>query len=704
MKNTALNIWGSALVILSALFFVFSLSLAEEDQAKYVSQPVTVSKVSGEVKILLKDAMVWKKVIVGTELKEGDKIKTGAGARAELVFKDGSFIRLKENTSLGVKLARQETSTKAVQYNLDFRVGEIMVELKKLKKGSNFKVETPTAVAAVRGTTYYMRTGTKIVDGQEKSFVEIYVDSDDIILFTNTLSGESCQVYQWQSSIVYDDGTVEEPHLIPPEERDAFKSGFDLVYDDAKKGMRDVDEEEADDDVSDDVDDTTEGQDNAQEDADKDRTGEQEIQLADVVIITPPAQEEQEQEQEEPEESPDFDGDGYIDIEDAFPEDDTIDPDLTFDDIYGNLVTVRGYGSRDELRQATIDNLLEIQDLRSDISDMLEDIQVRQFEAVKEEIFDHQAGKVMTDRWRNRVRVEEYVFKHPTEGRVHTVQILALNLRTGGPNAGISSYDFQVEFNRDIKNWVLADLPWDDYMDTLLVEEVEDEYDIELELGQAHYEEQVILYESPPNFPIPLEFSLEVKNPYGESVKVTESYGQSRGISQPSLWYQVQVDDKISINGVERNEIDEYNGEQYVEGDEVGFIYGDEWGEGWNRANRFTFLEQFTDESWLMGVFYLVDDNGDLVPNPDLEDDRDYLYDIQGIRDCINPDFNLEMVFLSSEFGGTPPNLPETISEWTGPINDDYERSLYNETTYNDVRMRTIDVITIPEITEPYRD
>lgn len=287
MKSRALNIFISALIALSAFFFAADFCLAEEE---FITQPVTVSALSGKVEVLPKDALNWQKAEIGIKLFEGDKIRTAEDGKAELTFKDGSFIRMKPNTTLGVLTVRQEVSTEVRHYNLELRVGEIMAEVQKLKKGSSFEVQTPTAVAAVRGTTYYMRTGTKIVDGVEKSFVEIFIDSDDTILFTNTVSGESCVVTQGQGTIVYDDGTTEGPFDIPPEEQDAWKSGFDIVYDDSNG----------------DVDDTTNSQNDSQEGANQDQTGEQDITgLAKVDIIT------------------DSDGDGYLDADDAFPTDPT---------------------------------------------------------------------------------------------------------------------------------------------------------------------------------------------------------------------------------------------------------------------------------------------------------------------------------------------------------------------------------------------
>ncbi len=792
MKSRALNILSSALIALSAFFFASGLSWAEEESL-HVTQPVTITAVLGKVEVLAKDTLVWKEAEEGAGLFEGDKIKTGIDGKAQLTLNDGSYVKLKEETTLGIKTAREETADQASQYELDFRVGEIMVELKKLKKGSSFKVETPTAVAAVRGTTYYMRTGTKIVDGVEKSYVELYVDSDDTVLFTNTVSGESCIACQGQGAIVYDDGTIEGPFPIPPEEQDAWKSGFDMIYDDSggKKGMRYVDQEGSgtgDDDTGEDVDDTSSDQDDAQDDANQDQSGEQDITgLAKVTIITDsdkdgvPDSEDlfpndpnrasgndadgdeiDDEFDEDDNDGPlgDLDGDGVINAEDNFPNDpnrasgndadgDEIDDEFDEDDdndgvadgddafpkdpsewldsdsdnigdnadndddndgvwdthealggtnslnqdtdgdtfndfedafpkdnrVDWDTAFGKGYGSWEELHQAAVDALAieNLFELKQDISDMINDMHARGYEALKEEICDHQAGKVMTDRWGNRVRVEEYISK-PTNDQV---QILALNLRTAGPNAGISSMDFRVRFSEgtDISNTDLKTLPWDDYMDNPLL------------LGFVG--PQLILYKNDDgkyynprdyDYPTPEEFSLEVKNPYSDSVKFIETYRSLCVFKNPwnqNVWYsgQIQKGEETHINGDKKR---------------LKNTYGN-WGRGWNTENQYTFLERYRDGSWLMGLLYLIDDNGGPV---EVGPDKDGISRINGIRDLINPDYNLEMVFLSSEFPGTNPGLPETIEG-----NPDYadEKEIYNNN-------RTIDVITIPEITTPYKD
>ncbi|MBN3039362.1 MAG: FecR domain-containing protein [Candidatus Omnitrophica bacterium] len=724
MKTQAQRLIG-ALIVLSAFFFACFSACAEEQSQTYVNQPATINRVVGDVEYYSKDTNLWQEATADIQLNEGDQIRTGIGAKAELLLQDGSFIRLKENSSLAIIRARKQTDNDATLYNLDLRVGEIMLELQELSKGSEFKVKTPTAVAAVRGTTYYVRTGTMVVDGEEKKFVQVYVD-EGTVEYTNTVSGESCIVPQGLTAIVFEDGTIEGPYPLPPEQQGSWTSGWEMVKvdDGVKKGMRDEDEEGGDDENGDDVDDLNENTGENQEGANQDQNNEQDIYgIAKVTVITGTGgagggeggidtdgdgvvddydmdddndgiYDTQEPEGPTDPLDPDSDGDGIDDFEDAFPTDPTVDPDTEFG---------AGYGSWEELSDKAAEMLaVEIYEgLAQDIGDMIDDIHARGYEAVKESIFDHQAGKVMTDYWGYRVRVEEYI-SQPAENQV---QILALNLRTAGPNAGLSSMDFRTVFDRPVTQ-SLRDLPWGSYMSAYEIN------DLEGETGEGsggiESDTLLVVYGSDPrpnNYPLPTQFSLEAKNPFGDSVKFIEEYftdinmGELYG--QP-VWYQLQNGEDIEtyING---------NRYCYLDYDEAP-IETSYWGETWETENRNTFIDFYAEAdgtvnlespTWLMGVFFLINDDGSLVTDVDEEFlNGDGTLKVMCPRNVINPLYNMEMVFFSSEFGDTDPGLPEDIFDTFDPSGGGSfsyadELAIYNAN-------RSIDVITIPEITAPY--
>jgi hypothetical protein len=86
----------------------------------------------------------------------GDKLKTGAGSKARITFFEGSTIELEGDTSislleLGIN-ADQSTAVKVKQ-----EVGKTLSQAKKLlDTRDRYEVETPAAVAAVRGSTMYV--------------------------------------------------------------------------------------------------------------------------------------------------------------------------------------------------------------------------------------------------------------------------------------------------------------------------------------------------------------------------------------------------------------------------------------------------------------------------------------------------------------------------------------------------------------------
>jgi hypothetical protein len=83
------------------------------------------------------------------------KVKTEASGTATLTFFEGSTIELKGNTEVGLaELGMTETST---TIQLEQTLGETVSRVKKLADpASRYEIETPAAVAAVRGTTMYI--------------------------------------------------------------------------------------------------------------------------------------------------------------------------------------------------------------------------------------------------------------------------------------------------------------------------------------------------------------------------------------------------------------------------------------------------------------------------------------------------------------------------------------------------------------------
>lgn len=96
----------------------------------------------------------WKKAIFQQPLANGEKVKTEDESRAEIGFSDGSIIRIDGNSSLDIVDAKKDKSGQQVEAKV--WSGKVWANVNKMSKKSKFELESPTAVAAVRGTVYRM--------------------------------------------------------------------------------------------------------------------------------------------------------------------------------------------------------------------------------------------------------------------------------------------------------------------------------------------------------------------------------------------------------------------------------------------------------------------------------------------------------------------------------------------------------------------
>ena len=113
-----------------------------------------LSKVMGPV--FVRAAGSAKDVVAegGEELIYGDTVKTGAGALAHVMIGDDDAVLVRENSVFTLQGEPEKIL-------LNFKIGEFLIGLrKKLEKGQSFRVRTPSAVAAVRGTLFWGKTDT----------------------------------------------------------------------------------------------------------------------------------------------------------------------------------------------------------------------------------------------------------------------------------------------------------------------------------------------------------------------------------------------------------------------------------------------------------------------------------------------------------------------------------------------------------------
>jgi len=111
-------------------------------------------KASGETSLKRAEATEFKPMIKpGTSLFDQDHIKTGKDGYAALVFLDDkSQIKIRENSEMVISGTRTE---EAISKTISVQIGSLKAEVSPQRKGE-FIIATPTSVASVKGTVFWV--------------------------------------------------------------------------------------------------------------------------------------------------------------------------------------------------------------------------------------------------------------------------------------------------------------------------------------------------------------------------------------------------------------------------------------------------------------------------------------------------------------------------------------------------------------------
>ena len=134
--------------------------------------PCKISSVSGDVQVLRSGSTESVNATNGMELAVGDTITTGDNGSAKLTFFEGSVMEIKANSEILVNELSTAT-TGSTTVSLMEQVGSTINRIGKLvDSSSKYEVETPAAVAVVRGTVFDLlvqQNGTTTVKAEEDS-------------------------------------------------------------------------------------------------------------------------------------------------------------------------------------------------------------------------------------------------------------------------------------------------------------------------------------------------------------------------------------------------------------------------------------------------------------------------------------------------------------------------------------------------------
>jgi len=165
----AFQMAAAALAIL--IFAVIALSLRPWAGGS-INQTATLIQVEGAVDFMPAGGDVWLSASSGVQVEAGARIRTGPLSSAMLVLPEESEIRLMAETEISVVEMRASRDSADISIALYQWLGQTYSRVRPLPTASSeFVIETPTAVAAVRGTEFVVdvepdgATNVAVVEG-----------------------------------------------------------------------------------------------------------------------------------------------------------------------------------------------------------------------------------------------------------------------------------------------------------------------------------------------------------------------------------------------------------------------------------------------------------------------------------------------------------------------------------------------------------
>lgn len=202
---------------MNKLFFKIILSFLIFLSVANANKIAVVTKVKGLVEIMPTGKKLFSKLKAGSILADGDKIRTGTSGFAAIIFiDDKSTLKLKGNSEAVITGQRTAAS---ISKKINMDSGTIRATIK--KQNSSFVIQTPTSVASVKGTDFWLLTDPDKGDQ--------VIGLEGIVSLKNIDTGQDVDVVQGMSGISTPDGDIgveeTEASSIPTDPSDSSEDG-----------------------------------------------------------------------------------------------------------------------------------------------------------------------------------------------------------------------------------------------------------------------------------------------------------------------------------------------------------------------------------------------------------------------------------------------------------------------------------------------
>ena len=184
-------------IVLFTLIALITLSyIGDNIAASGVAKAIAIAlKVKGKVD-LTRDGKK-SKLKFGTPLNHGDVVQTGKDGFVSIMFTDDkSLIKLTGFTEVIIQGTRQNDGSVAKRISME--IGELFAKVEKQK--GTLEVATPTSVASVKGTQFWI---VVLADGTTQALT-----IEGVIELMNRMNGQIVEIRQAQEGEVDDQGNM----------------------------------------------------------------------------------------------------------------------------------------------------------------------------------------------------------------------------------------------------------------------------------------------------------------------------------------------------------------------------------------------------------------------------------------------------------------------------------------------------------------
>ena len=156
-----------------------------------------VTKIKGSVEVRPAGESSFNPLKKGYVLFDGDFVRTGSNGALIIVYLDDkSMLKVKSNSDLEIRGTR---SGKGLSKNVDMMAGTLKAGVSKQRKG-DFVISTPTSVASVKGTEFWMMSDPLLGDK--------VIGIEGLVELQNLISGEVANIGADQTGSSTPNGTL----------------------------------------------------------------------------------------------------------------------------------------------------------------------------------------------------------------------------------------------------------------------------------------------------------------------------------------------------------------------------------------------------------------------------------------------------------------------------------------------------------------